>query len=149
MSRSEQLYEQARQYLAGGVNSPVRAFKAVGGTPFFVERAEGACLYDADGTEYIDYVGSWGPMILGHAHPQVVAAVQSAVARGLSFGTPTEIETRMAERICKYVPSIEKLRMTSSGTEAGLGRLRRADLRHTQFARRPGRSRPAYADADV
>ncbi len=127
MSRSEELYEEARQYIPGGVNSPVRAFKAVGGTPPpFIERAAGAYLYDADGREYIDYVGSWGPMILGHAHPQVLSAVQEAVANGLSFGAPTSVETRMARRICELVPGIEKVRMTNSGTEAGLGAIRLA-----------------------
>ncbi len=126
MSRSEQLFNEAQQVIPGGVNSPVRAFKAVGGTPPFIERAAGAYVYDADGREYIDYVGSWGPMILGHAHPQVLEAVQSAVARGLSYGAPTEIETRMARRICELVPGIEKVRMTNSGTEAGLGAIRLA-----------------------
>ncbi|MCS3903456.1 glutamate-1-semialdehyde 2,1-aminomutase [Methylohalomonas lacus] len=126
MSRSEQLFNEALQVIPGGVNSPVRAFKAVGGTPPFIERAAGAYVYDADGREYIDYVGSWGPMILGHAHPQVLEAVQSAVARGLSYGAPTEIETRMARRICELVPGIEKVRMTNSGTEAGLGAIRLA-----------------------
>lgn len=126
MSRSEQLYAEARQYIPGGVNSPVRAFKAVGGTPLFIERAEGAYLHDVDGRKYIDYVGSWGPMILGHAHPQIIAAVHEAMSRGLSFGTPTEIETQMAKRVCELVPGIEKVRMTSSGTEAGLGAIRLA-----------------------
>ena len=126
MSRSEELYAEARQYIPGGVNSPVRAFTAVGGTPPFIERATGAYLYDADGREYIDYVGSWGPMILGHAHPQVLSAVHDAVANGLSFGAPTAIETLMARRICELVPSIEKVRMTNSGTEAGLGAIRLA-----------------------
>lgn len=126
MSRSEQLYAEARKYIAGGVNSPVRAFKAVGGTPPFIESASGAWLYDADGNQYIDYVGSWGPMILGHAHPDVIKAVQEAAAKGLSFGAPTEIETRMAQRICEFVPGIEKVRMTSSGTEAGMGAIRLA-----------------------
>ncbi len=126
MSRSEQLYAEARRYIPGGVNSPVRAFKAVGGTPPFIEHAAGAHLYDVDGNRYIDYVGSWGPMILGHAQPEVLAAVQEAVAKGLSFGAPTEIETRMARRICELVPGIDKVRMTNSGTEAGLGAIRLA-----------------------
>lgn len=126
MSRSEQLYTDAQQIMPGGVNSPVRAFNAVGGTPPFIERAEGAYLHDVDDNAFIDYVGSWGPMILGHAHPQVIAAVQKAVARGLSYGAPTEIENRMARRICELVPGIEKIRMTSSGTEAGLGAIRLA-----------------------
>lgn len=126
MSRSEQLFNEARQVIAGGVNSPVRAFKAVGETPLFIERAQGPYLYDVDGRKYIDYIGSWGPMIVGHAHPQVLAAVQSALANGLSFGAPTEIETQMAQRIREFMPSVEKIRMTSSGTEAGLGAIRLA-----------------------
>ncbi len=126
MTRSEELYSEARTVIPGGVNSPVRAFRAVGGTPPFIDRARGACLYDVDGNEYIDYVGSWGPMILGHTHPQVVEAVQQAVAKGLSYGAPTELETRMAQRITELVPGIEKVRMTNSGTEAGLGAIRLA-----------------------
>jgi glutamate-1-semialdehyde 2,1-aminomutase len=126
MTKSESLFETAQRYIVGGVNSPVRAFKSVGGTPLFIERAAGACIYDADGKGYIDYVGSWGPMILGHAHPDVVRAVQAAAENGLSFGAPTEIESRMAETVCKLVPSIQLLRMVSSGTEATMSALRLA-----------------------
>ncbi|MEX0951074.1 MAG: glutamate-1-semialdehyde 2,1-aminomutase [Gammaproteobacteria bacterium] len=126
MSQSETLFHEARRYLVGGVNSPVRAFRAVGGTPVFIERAKGAHLYDVDNNEYIDYVGSWGPMVLGHAHPDVIAAVQAAAVNGLSFGTPTALETALAKRINELMPSMEKVRMTSSGTEAGLGAIRLA-----------------------
>ena len=126
MTRSEQLFEQAQQSIVGGVNSPVRAFRSVGGTPLFIERGEGAYLVDADGKRYIDYVNSWGPAVLGHAHPEVVAAVQQAAARGLSFGAPTEIETRMAQTIRRLVPSMELVRMVSSGTEATMSALRLA-----------------------
>ncbi len=124
--RSSALFRAARARLAGGVNSAVRAFKGVGGEPVFFDRAEGAYLWDADGNRYIDYVGSWGPAILGHAHPSVVRAVQEAAAHGLSFGAPTEIETRMAERIAQLVPSMEKVRMVSSGTEATMSAIRLA-----------------------
>jgi glutamate-1-semialdehyde 2,1-aminomutase len=126
MTTSESLFENAQRYIVGGVNSPVRAFKSVGGTPLFIERAAGAFLYAADGRRYIDYVGSWGPMVLGHAHPEVIGAVQAAAEKGLSFGAPTEIETRMAQTICKLVPSIELVRMVSSGTEATMSALRLA-----------------------
>ncbi|HEX5056739.1 MAG TPA: glutamate-1-semialdehyde 2,1-aminomutase [Gammaproteobacteria bacterium] len=126
MTYSESLFESAQRYIVGGVNSPVRAFKSVGGTPVFIERAAGPFLYDADGRRYIDYVGSWGPMVLGHAHPEVVRAVQESAAKGLSFGAPTEIETRMAQTICKHVPSIQLVRMVSSGTEATMSALRLA-----------------------
>lgn len=126
MTKSESLFEDAQRYIVGGVNSPVRAFKSVGGTPVFIKRAAGAFLYDADGSRYIDYVGSWGPMILGHAHPAVIQAVQSAAESGLSFGAPTEIETRMAQTICRLVPSIQLVRMVSSGTEATMSALRLA-----------------------
>tara|TARA_R110002095_G_scaffold986_1_gene4876 strand:- start:2144 stop:3442 length:1299 start_codon:yes stop_codon:yes gene_type:complete len=125
-SRSETLFEQAKQYIPGGVNSPVRAFKAVGGTPIFTERAEGAYLYDADGKRYIDYVLSWGPMILGHAHPAITAAVIEKMKKGLSFGTPTEIETQLAAKICGLLPHIEMIRMVSSGTEATMSAIRLA-----------------------
>ncbi|MDX1706613.1 aminotransferase class III-fold pyridoxal phosphate-dependent enzyme, partial [Pseudidiomarina sp.] len=118
MSRSEELFAQAQHSIPGGVNSPVRAFNGVGGSPIFIERADGAYMYDADGTRYIDYVGSWGPMILGHNHPAIRNATLQAVERGLSFGTPTEIEITMAEKIKAIVPSIEKVRMVNSGTEA-------------------------------
>ncbi|MFN7697020.1 MAG: aminotransferase class III-fold pyridoxal phosphate-dependent enzyme, partial [Deltaproteobacteria bacterium] len=109
---------RAQRVLPGGVNSPVRAFRAVGGVPVFVERAEGAYLYGVDGRRYIDYVGSWGPMILGHAAPEIVRAVQDAMTRGSSYGAPTTVEVELAELITRLVPSIEMLRMTSSGTEA-------------------------------
>ncbi len=117
-NRSRALFDRARQVIPGGVNSPVRAFKSVGGTPLFIERAEGAYLYDADGNRYIDYIGSWGPMLFGHADPDVVQAVRDAAGRSTSFGAPTEIEIRVAELICELVPSIEKVRMVNSGTEA-------------------------------
>ncbi|MGH8274551.1 MAG: glutamate-1-semialdehyde 2,1-aminomutase [Gammaproteobacteria bacterium] len=119
-------FERARQVLAGGVNSPVRAFGAVGGEPVFIERGEGAYLYGTDGRRYLDYVGSWGPMIAGHAHPKVVAFVQEAAARGLSFGAPTELETRLAEAVIARVPSIERLRFVNSGTEATMSAIRLA-----------------------
>lgn len=120
------MFETAQRYIPGGVNSPVRAFKSVGGTPVFFERAAGAFLYAADNRRYIDYVGSWGPMILGHAHPEVIKTVQAAAANGLSFGAPTEIETRMAQTICKLMPSIQLVRMVSSGTEAAMSAIRLA-----------------------
>jgi glutamate-1-semialdehyde 2,1-aminomutase len=126
MSLSQELFVEAQHYIPGGVNSPVRAFRGVGGEPVFFERAEGPYLYDVDGRRYIDYVGSWGPMILGHAHPQVVAAVREAAGRGLSFGAPTAIETAMAKRVCELVPSIERVRMVSSGTEATMSAIRLA-----------------------
>lgn len=122
----ESLFTAARRVIPGGVNSPVRAYGSVGGTPRFIERAEGACLYDTEGREYIDYVGSWGPMLVGHAHPEVIAAVQQAAASGLSFGAPTRIEIGMAERICQIMPSMESVRMTSSGTEATMSAIRLA-----------------------
>ena len=123
---SQALFEQARRYIAGGVNSPVRAFGAVGGFPLFIERAEGAYLHGTDGRKYIDYIGSWGPMILGHAHPDVIAAVVETAVRGLSYGAPTELETRLARRITELVPSIERVRMVSSGTEATMSAIRLA-----------------------
>ena len=119
-------FQLAQQYIPGGVNSPVRAFKSVGGDPIFIKRAKGAYLWDADDKQYIDYVGSWGPMILGHAHPQVIKAVQEAVENGLSFGAPTEAETILAKQICDLIPSIDKVRMVSSGTEATMSALRLA-----------------------
>ncbi len=125
-SHSEQLFSKALHYMPGGVNSPVRAFKAVGGQPIFFTKAFGAYLTDADNDRYIDYVGSWGPMILGHAHPKVIAAVQKAVENGLSFGAPSELEVTLAETICKLMPSIEKVRMVSSGTEATMTAIRLA-----------------------
>ena len=125
-SRNETLFERAREHIPAGVNSPVRAFRAVGGTPPFLERASGAYLWDADGKRYIDYVGSWGPMVLGHAHPQVVEAVQAAASKALSFGAPTEAEIELAEAICRLVPSIEMVRLVSSGTEATMTAIRLA-----------------------
>ena len=126
MSRSEQFFEAAQRHIPGGVNSPVRAFRSVGGTPVFFESAAGAYVTDADGKRYIDYVGSWGPMILGHAHPEIIAAVSARVEKGLSFGAPTELETMMADRVCELVPSMELVRMTSSGTEATMSAIRLA-----------------------
>ena len=125
-SRNEALFERAKKLIPGGVNSPVRAFKAVGGTPRFVQRAHGAYFWDADGTRYIDYIGSWGPMILGHGHPAVLDAVQKAMQDGFSFGAPTEREVELAEEIIKLMPSIEMLRLVSSGTEAAMSALRLA-----------------------
>lgn len=125
-TRSAELFQQASRHIPGGVNSPVRAFKGVGGTPVFFARGSGAYLWDEDGNQYIDYVGSWGPMILGHAHPQVIAAVKETAERGLGFGAPTGIEIEMAELLCRLVPSIEKVRMVSSGTEATMSAIRLA-----------------------
>jgi glutamate-1-semialdehyde 2,1-aminomutase len=126
MSRSEQLFTEAQRYIPGGVNSPVRAFRGVGGAPLFFKRGAGAYLYDEDDRRYIDYVGSWGPMIAGHAHPAVIHAVQEAAANGLSFGAPTAIETTMARRIQELVPSMELVRMCNSGTEATMSAIRLA-----------------------
>ena len=125
-SRNDQLFARALETTPGGVNSPVRAFRQVGGTPRFVTRAEGPWFWDADGKRYIDYIGSWGPAILGHAHPAVVAAVQQAATRGLSFGAPTEGEIEMAEMLCRLVPSMERVRLVSSGTEAAMSAIRLA-----------------------
>jgi glutamate-1-semialdehyde 2,1-aminomutase len=125
-SRNKTLYERARARIPAGVNSPVRAFGAVGGTPLFFERASGPHLWDADGRRYIDYVGSWGPMVLGHTHPAVVEAVQAAASKALSFGAPTEAEIELAEEICRLVPSIEMVRLVSSGTEATMTAIRLA-----------------------
>ena len=126
MTRNEALFARAQRTIPAGVNSPVRAFRSVGGTPRFFERGEGAYLWDADGTRYIDYVGSWGPAILGHAHPAVVRAVQEAAGHGVSFGAPTEIEIEMAELLCRLVPSLDMVRLVSSGTEATMSALRLA-----------------------
>ncbi len=126
MSKSRELFERAQAHIPGGVNSPVRAFRAVGGDPVFIDHAAGAYLYDVDGRRYIDYVGSWGPMIAGHAHPDIVAAVQQAASRGLSYGAPTELEIEMAERVCELLPSIESVRMVNSGTEATMSAIRLA-----------------------
>lgn len=124
MSKNQELLSRARNHIPGGVNSPVRAFNGVGGDPVFFERAEGACLYDVEGRTYIDYVGSWGPMITGHAHPSIVAAVQEAAARGLSFGAPCPAEVEMAEKLCDLVPAMGMVRMVNSGTEATMSAIR-------------------------
>jgi len=123
---ANELFNAAKKHIPGGVNSPVRAFKSVSGTPIFIKHAIGPYLYDSENKRYIDYVGSWGPMILGHAYPDVIQAVQNAAARGLSFGAPTEIETSMADKVCELMPSIEKVRMVSSGTEAAMSAIRLA-----------------------
>lgn len=125
-SRSQQLFEQSQQYIPGGVNSPVRAFRSVGGTPIFFKRAQGAWLWDEDDRNYIDYIGSWGPMVLGHAHPEVIAAVREAAGNSLSFGAPTAKELEMAELLCQLVPSLEQVRLVSSGTEATMSAIRLA-----------------------
>jgi glutamate-1-semialdehyde 2,1-aminomutase len=125
-ARSRELFQQANRVMVGGVNSPVRAFKGVGGEPFFVASGSGARITDADGNEYIDYVLSWGPLVLGHAHPRVVEAVSKAMEKGSSFGIPTEAEIRLAERIIEIVPSIEKVRLVNSGTEASMSAIRLA-----------------------
>jgi glutamate-1-semialdehyde 2,1-aminomutase len=125
-ARSRDAFQRASRVIPGGVNSPARAFGAVGGQPLFIARGEGAYLYDLDGNHYLDYIGSWGPLILGHAHPRVVAAVEETVRRGMSFGAPTELETTMADLIIDAVPSIEMVRMVSSGTEASMSAIRLA-----------------------
>ena len=126
MKVSRKLFERAQRVIPAGVNSPVRAFRAVGGTPPFIERGKGARIWDADGRAYIDYVGSWGPLVVGHGHPKVVKAAQRAAARGLSFGAPTEQETELAELLCRLVPSLELVRLVSSGTEATMSAIRLA-----------------------
>ena len=126
ISRNEYLFEQSQSVIPGGVNSPVRAFKAVGGSPLFFNRGQGAHVWDADEKRYIDYVGSWGPMIVGHCHPEVVRAVQHAAAQGLGFGAPTETELQMAELLCKLVPHMDMVRLVSSGTEATMTAIRLA-----------------------
>jgi len=126
MTRSHDLYTEAKKHIPGGVNSPVRAFNGVGGEPVFLKRGEGAYTFDEDDNKYIDYVASWGPMVLGHAHPAVTRAVKEAVENSLGFGTPTKIETVMAEKVCELVPSIEMVRMVSSGTEATMSAIRLA-----------------------
>ncbi len=126
MNQSTILFKQAEKYMPGGVNSPVRAFKSVGGNPVFFKRGVGAHLIDVDGKNYIDYVGSWGPAILGHAHPVVVQAVQATAANGLSFGAPNELENQLAAKICQHLPSIEKIRFVNSGTEATMSAIRLA-----------------------
>src|ERR1700722_1761078 len=124
--KSEKLFSEALRCIPGGVNSPVRAFRAVGGQPFFVNRAEGAHIFDVDGNDYVDYVGTWGPAILGHAHPKVIQAVQAAAANGTSFGIPNPLEVTMAKMICAAVPSVQKVRMCNSGTEATMSAIRLA-----------------------
>ncbi|PSB92138.1 glutamate-1-semialdehyde 2,1-aminomutase [Candidatus Pandoraea novymonadis] len=126
MSSNQQLFKRAQQTIPGGVNSPVRAFRSVGGTPSFIQRAQGPYMWDVEGTRYIDYIGSWGPMILGHLHPEVVEAVETALHSGFSFGAPTAAEVLIAEEISKLMPSIEQVRLVSSGTEATMSALRLA-----------------------
>ena len=126
MTRSHDLFEAAQRHIPGGVNSPVRAFRGVGGDPVFFENAAGPYLFDVDGNRYIDYVGSWGPMILGHAHPHVIEAVADRIHKGLSFGAPTSLETEMADNVCELVPSMDLVRMVSSGTEATMSAIRLA-----------------------
>ncbi len=126
MSQSDNLFNQAKEYIPGGVNSPVRAFNGVGGNPIFFTKGDGAYLFDADDKKYIDYVASWGPMILGHANKKVVDAVRDTLAKGLGFGAPTEIETKLAQKVCEIMPSIELVRMVSSGTEATMSAIRLA-----------------------
>ncbi|WP_301171164.1 glutamate-1-semialdehyde 2,1-aminomutase [Brevibacillus nitrificans] len=124
--KSTQLFTEAQHYIPGGVNSPVRAFKSVGGNPVYIEKGEGSRIYDVDGNSYIDYIGSWGPLILGHAHPRVLSAITEVAALGTSFGAPTERETEMAKLVCELVPSVEVVRMVNSGTEATMSALRLA-----------------------
>ena len=126
MTTNQALFSQAQKHIPGGVNSPVRAFKGVGGDPIFFRDGKGAWITDAEGNKYIDYIGSWGPMILGHAHPDVISAVQESVTHGLGFGAPTEIEIEMADTLCRLVPSMELVRMVSSGTEATMSAIRLA-----------------------
>lgn len=126
MSDAESLFKDAEIHIPGGVNSPVRAYRGVGGTPRFISKAKGAYIFDSENKPYIDYVGSWGPMITGHAHPEVIKVVQEAAENGLSFGAPTEIETLMANKVCAIMPSIEQVRMVSSGTEATMSAIRLA-----------------------
>ena len=125
-SRNQQLFEKSQQFIPGGVNSPVRAFGSVGGTPLFFKRGQGACVWDEDDKSYVDYVGSWGPMILGHAHPDVIRAVQETAANGLSFGAPTALELEMAELLCTLLPGMDQVRLVSSGTEATMSAIRLA-----------------------
>lgn len=124
MTHSEELFNRALQRIPGGVNSPVRAFRAVGGKPLFIVRGEGSKIWDADGREYIDYVGSWGPLLFGHRPPEVLAALEDVLRIGTSFGAPTEREVELAELICRMVPSIEKVRLVNSGTEATMSAIR-------------------------
>src|SRR5476649_2449772 len=124
--QSEKLFAEALKYIPGGVNSPVRAFRAVGGNPFFVNKARGSKIWDVDGNELIDYVGTWGPAILGHAHPKIIAAIKAAADQGTSFGIPNPLEVTMARLICSLVPGVQKVRMTNSGTEACMSAIRLA-----------------------
>src|SRR3989338_7522641 len=124
MTTSQQSFQAAQQVIPGGVNSPVRAFKAVGGTPIVMDSAKGPYLFDMEGKRYIDYIGSWGPMILGHCDPIVVKAVQQQAAKGMSFGTTTDLERQLAEEVCKLMPNIEKIRFVNSGTEATMSAIR-------------------------
>ena len=126
MTNSTALFSRAQQVIPGGVNSPVRAFNGVGGTPVFIEKAQGAYIFDTEGKQYIDYVGSWGPMILGHNHPAILKAVLKTAENGLSFGAPTSLEIDLAELVCQLIPSIEMVRMVSSGTEATMSAIRLA-----------------------
>src|SRR5512132_4093465 len=125
-AKSDELFAEALKYMPGGVNSPVRAFRAVGGNPFFVNRAQQAHVYDVDGNDYIDYVGTWGPAILGHAHPKIIRAIQQTAEQGTSFGIPNPLEVTMAKLVCSAVPSVEKVRMCNSGTEATMSAIRLA-----------------------
>ena len=142
IAESERLFAAAQRVLPGGVNSPVRAFRAVGGTPRFISSGEGAWLVDADGNRYLDLVLSWGPLILGHAHPEVLAAVVEAASRGTTYGAPTELEVRLAERVVAAFPSIEMVRFVSSGTEAAMSavRLARAATGRSLASRDPSAS---------
>src|SRR5262245_44804822 len=126
MTKSQELFTEALNYIPGGVNSPVRAFRAVGGQPFFVNKAKGAHVWDVDRNDYVDYVGTWGPAILGHAHPAIIKAVRDTAENGTSFGIPNPLELRMAKLICSMVPSIQKVRMCNSGTEATMSAIRLA-----------------------
>jgi glutamate-1-semialdehyde 2,1-aminomutase len=126
MEKSQKLFTAAQVHIPGGVNSPVRAFKAVGGSPVFFEKAQGAYLFDADGKRYIDYIQSWGPMILGHGHPDVITSIKRQIDKGLTFGAPTELETKLADKICSLVPGMEMVRMVNSGTEATMSAIRLA-----------------------
>jgi glutamate-1-semialdehyde 2,1-aminomutase len=126
ITKSQQSFSEAEQVIPGGVNSPVRAFRGVGGTPRFIDRASGPCIFDVDGNRYIDYVLSWGPMILGHANPEVIAAIVAQAERGTSYGAPTELETELAQLVCRLVPSVEMVRFVNSGTEATMSALRLA-----------------------
>jgi len=122
--RSEELFQEAQKFIPGGVNSPVRAFKSVGGNPVFIDHSEGSRIFDVEGRAYIDYIGSWGPMIVGHSHPRVIEALQKALTKGTSFGAPTELEIELAEMVIKAVPSVEMVRMVNSGTEATMSAIR-------------------------